>query len=480
MNKGKLKTFILVFLFISSILLTQQLFVDFSYNYLPSFRQGEDINGNNDLVSNIFLPEKFLINYSEKNHTIIYHDEYHLWSHSQKVLKDVFKINNIKAEKISMDEFLKYKALKSIDIQFSQEIPLYILAKTLNTYIESSIHSEINVIDNIFIFLGEDNFIVLSNKDKNIKLNNIDVNTSKIRDIVDNIKDSDYIRYYPGNILLGTKKGVYAPIEIKDEFDSIRVKNKINIDNTREIQKIAEKFLNIDSDYIRKIEENNDAMIFMYSDKGLVIYPNGLLEYYNKLQKNITERDLYSSLLTAVDFIKQKNRCTNDIYLEYIEEIERDNNKGYKFGFNYKIQGKTVYFNNKILNNTDTRMNSSIEIEVFNEYIGTYREYLREVQSYKMQDIKKSKPLLVPQQVIEKNFSYIKNNFINEKILNTKKLNGKVIKYDMLSSIKNISIGYYDSCQNRNGDKLIMVWVIEIGEKTYIFDMNNGNIVDSI
>jgi len=130
MNRERLKSIVLVSLFILSIFLTQKVFIEIPYDLTLAFGKSETIKKTNYIVSDIFSPERYLINYSKDNHTVLYSDKsYPIWNESKRIIKKVFDNDKPIFEKISYDEFSEYNSAKSIMIQFPEPIQSKVFAR---------------------------------------------------------------------------------------------------------------------------------------------------------------------------------------------------------------------------------------------------------------------------------------------------------------------------------------------------------------
>lgn len=470
MNRERLKTYVLVTLLILSIFLTQQLLIEIPNNLIPSFGQKAEDPQNIYILSDIISPEKYIINYSEDDHTVLYSsNKYKIWPEVKTVLKNTFEKKDIAFIEITDEEFNEYKLQKSTNLCFPLKIPTHIFAKMLELYNIDSLYSEIKQIDNLHIYLGAEPYIVFSDGEKHTKVDNIKSDIEGILREVNRIKSDGYVNYYPGN-LLAPNKDVYTPLEIQKDFHNIYVENDISIKDSQKIKNLTEGFFNKKIDYIRKVVENNGTNIYIYDQKGLVITENGVIEYFDVIKEPVFERDLYTSLTTTVNFISENDIWPSDAYLSSIEEIESKDkeNKGYKLKFSYRTNGRSVILNKSIVQ-------SPIEIEVFNEYIKTYKRYLRD-ETIKTLKISTENTWQI-QDVIRKNLSTFKDRYIKEKGLNFGDIEDDKLKNEVLASINDIQLAYYDTCEENKEEKLIPVWVIDIGQITYVIDNSNGDII---
>ncbi|WP_352404664.1 YycH family regulatory protein [Sporanaerobacter acetigenes] len=472
MNKEDLKTLFLILLVCISIFLTKKLWIKIPSEMIPVFKIKEGI-GSSYLFSDMLIPDKILLNFSDKNHTLLYSDEkYGLWPGGKMILKKALSEKNYKVSHMKKEEFLKYQNNKSINFYFAEEMNTYILAKALDVKEPNNITERISKVNNIYIYLEKGNpFIIFCNDNTYLKISNLNIQTKVLREILSGIEvGEEYTRYYSIRDTLGSNNDIYIPFEMVNEIPSVFVQNEIRIDNRDEIRMIAEKFFSKNIDYLREIVENNGSTIYIYNQKVLKIHKNGLLEYFSPLDEPVTERNLYISLNTAADFISSHSGPPKEMYLDKIEEIKSDNNLGYKFTFKYRIRGIPLIIG-------DDEVEDFIQIEVFNKYVKAYKRFVRKdmhVPIYK--EAIEQENMLSAFEVIDMNFDLLEERYVEDmgitEDVKIENLNEKIVE-----SIEDISLAYFDPCKKESNEKLIGVWTINIKGRIYVFDVYTGELI---
>ena len=193
---------------------------------------------------------------------------------------------------------------------------------------------------------------------------------------------------------------------------------------------------------------------------------NGTIEYFHALENRITERNLYLSLSTAAEYLSHKVDVQKGMYLAKTEEIEQDDNVGYRLYFRYRVRGIPVILGNK-------EVGEYVTIEVFNDHIRSYKYYARKDMN-KMSNITVGEDkMLVALDVIDKNYDYFASIYLRNNNIDAGELTSNII----LSSIEDITLAYYDPCLKEQDEKLIPVWAIKFNGITYAFDAYNGILV---
>lgn len=469
MQRERAKAFLLVSLVLISIFLTQQLWVQFPFTLIPSFSEDKDKSiGYNYILSDVISPEKYLINFGG-NYTILYSGErYNLWLKTRSYLKEIFQNEDLSYKEIEEGEIIKNDVKKSINLFFAEDIPIYMLVKVLNCKPSSSIYNSIKDVRSIYIYLGRNPYVVLSNETNHIKIYNVKVDTSILINTLDDIERENVLKYYSIR-MWGIDKDVYIPINTSSlnyVIPYVYVNNEMNTESYLSMEFVAKSFFEEDLEYVRKIVETDGSVIFLYGQKGLKISKNGLIEYFDTLDENVTERNLFISLNKAVDFITNHLGWPEEAYLSSVEEIEYKGNKGYRFKFTYRVNNLTIYADK-------SKFNSPIEIEVFNKKIKNYKRYIRTVSRIEYKKNSKEK-VLPPEKVIETNLSMIKADIARKNNLKIEEIDN----FTILSLINDIKLGYFDYCDKKYKQKLIGVWVIDVDGITYIFDMHDGKFVN--
>lgn len=472
MKREKIKTLLLVFLFVISIFLTQQLWIEFPYEALSSLVDSSQLTKVELSASNIISPEKFLINFSESKRTLLYSDNNHfLWPKGKDILKEGLKNEDMSVVKITDEEYENEKKRKSITYIFPQNTYTYALAKGLDVKISQKIHGVINKVDDISIYLGRDPYIIINSDDNYFKITGTQTDYFELRNTIDSIEGEGYTRYYTIKESIGIDSDIFMSLSLDIQLPYVYVDREINTKDEDALDKIAENILDKDIDYIRKFVENNGSIIYMHDQKTLKIYNNGLLEYFDIINEPITKRDPYLSLDTAIKFVFKCHDKAKDIRLSNIEEIVKEGNKGYRILFTQTINGFPVV-------GLGGELSNFIEVEVFNEYVKSSKMYIRDEKSLVKGDIGDNKPMLASYDILNKNINLIQENYIkNREVDITKAGERERLREEVLTAIDDIYLAYYDPALKDNREMILPVWVIKIGNLSYLFDAYSGQMI---
>lgn len=483
MNMEKFKTILLIGLIFLSIFLANQIWIEIPDTFSSPLTSRLQKKEDNYILSDVVRPEKYVVNLSEEIHTIIYRDaKFRLWEKGRYLLNDTFKDDKLSIEKIKDKDLNEYRNSKSIDYYFSEDIHINILSKMIDNKIPNNVLDDISYFNNIHINLGKEPFVIFSNNDNYYKISNIKINTDDIRKSISTIEDSighsegRYTIYAPISYLFPIDNNIYLPADLKENLPNIELEKEILLvgEDGRSTEKIAVGFFQRNLDYVKKIVENNNrSIIYIYNEEILKIYNDGKIEYFNSLNDTVSYRQLNTSLNTAIDFISNHMGWPEGVYLEGIEHVKWQGSKGYKFRFSYKV-GNTK----TILNNRDNSLETPIEIEVYNEQVRSYKRYVHNLDTIDYEPLPKDKKMLSPINIlqIEENYRPIQNRYIVSKGIDPEDIED--FQREILLSINDIYLAYYnDSINSFDKDKLIPVWVINIDNKSYVFDAYTGELV---
>lgn len=423
------------------------------------------------VLSDMIAPNKYLLNFSESNHTTLYEDsKYGMWSKSRDNLIEALSSEDIEISEITNDEYLSYHDVKSVIFYFSDDTNTYILTRAWDIKNPNSIVDIMPNIDSIYIYLGSSSpFFIFSHGEKHLVANASGIDTSLLKEEIDEIiAEEEHINYHSIKEF-GVKSNIFIPLEIDYSLPEIYVANDLFSYTNKEKEQLAEKFIENDIAYIRQIVEGNGSTIYVYNQQVLKLNTNGTIEYFQALENTVTERNLFLSLSTAADFLSHKADVEKGMYLAGTQEIKQDGNQGYRLYFRYRVRGIPVILGNK-------EVGEYVTIEVFNDHVRSYKYYPRRDMNKIPNRIIEEEKMLAAYDVIDKNYDYFAqiylrdNNLVEEEVT----LN---ITNDVLASIEDITLAYFDPCLMEQDEKLIPVWAIRYNGTTYAFNAYNAILV---
>ena len=472
MAKERFKTFLLLSLVCINIFLTRRLWIKMPYEILPFF-QKEEVLSANYLFTDMIKPDRYLLNFDEKSHTIFHNDDNNnLWTSTRSSLRDILSSGNIKTGILSNEEFLTYDDKRSIVFYFPEKFNTYILARSLDVTKPNNITEKISKVDSIYFYLGRENpYVVFSNGDQHLKVYDLHMDVENIKKKLKQIEEGkNYTFYYSMKDSLGIDNHIYIPYKMTKTMPKVFVENELDINDIDNVRNIAKVFFDKSIDYIREIIENNGSILYVYNQKVLKINNNGLLEFFNPLESTIKERNLYLSLNTASEFLSNHMGVPKDMYLSKVDEIEVEQNLGYRLTFRYRIRGIPVLLSND-------KIEDFIQMDVFNNHVRNYKRFIRKDMNIEANNMTEVSPMLSAFDIINMNYDLLEKRYIEDNNISYIDIDKYHLAEEVLSSIENISLAYLDSCLKDKDEELIGVWMIMIKNRTYAFDVYNGNLV---
>ncbi len=489
MRREKIKSVLLVSLFLVSLTLTQRLWFYLPFGGVISIANNADLQEIDIDVTDILSPQSFFISFGGGNHTVFFSEPYEVWNISTppEAKKEVSIWNTVKPiledylrdefiyEEITLEEWEKINEFKSVRMNFAASLPGDSLINVLSGGVReiSEIHDSINTIL-IPATDGDQRNIYFGNYEENRyhKLTGSIVSPEVrglIANIEKNVDDRGYMYYVTlEDIFPNVNNDVLAPLFDETIIPSYSARNQIDVSDNANVTSIANQFFGSGFDFVKKITEIDGTYIYMYGygEKALKINKKGILEYMEKNDKEKTtpELDFLDSLKYAVKFVEEKidwpvNR--ENAYLSGYEEIEVEGEKGYRFSFNYRLNGLPVFV-------PDIGEDEGIIVDVVGKQVTYYRRVVKRYGK-KLDDEKDSeKRILSIVEVLRKHSDMIKGYYIkfSEIELDQAKIDG--LKTEEL--IDEIGLAYYSD----RDDILKPVWEITVGNIVYYFDLYTG------
>ncbi|SKC88433.1 hypothetical protein [Maledivibacter halophilus] len=500
MKFEKIKSVLLLSLFIVSLILTQRLWFYFPFGGVISIADDMNLEEFDIDVTEILSPQDFIISFGGGDYTVFYSEPYEVWNitkpisnnsydkndvwiwkTTKEVLRDYLK-SDYEVHQIDYDKWQKINRFKSIRLNFACEIPGNILIDAILD--ESGNASKIKEkIDTILIpaIEGGSNNIYLGNHENDfyIELKG-NFKDNRVRELVDNIEkifeDKGYINYITLNRHSQVDNDTLIPVfgTSRETIPFYNVKNEIDVTDKASVISQANQFFSSSFDFVKEINEIDGSIIYMYGygEKTLKINKNGELVYEEKVdnKKASYELDFIDSLKYAVKFVEEKGRWPinrENAYLSDYKLIEKNNKKGYEFSFNYRLKGLPVFI-------PDIAKDKAIVVRVIGSQITYYKKMVKSPPQNFNKEVKsilsvfdegQEKKMLDFSDVLRMYGYMIKNTYIMENELEEEKIQD----LETEELIERIGLVYY-SYQ----DKLVPAWEVTIDDIVYYFDLYTG------
>lgn len=287
--------------------------------------------------------------------------------------------------------------MKAIEANFDQGLDVELMNKSI--FLNESSISGIGNIHEILIPLVDDKSIYfLNNKQKVYKLG---LDKVKHIDLVDKLERKEYTEYFTVDRLFTINNNTLIPIKLDGiSYDNISSKNIIDVKDDKLVQKIGENILGNKYDFTNRIVEKNgnNTFIYGYGEKTLRIYNDGYIEFLNEdiEDKNIS---LDQSLNISLDFLANQNINIDNLSLYSVRQTPINNINSYEFNFYYKVNNLKLKIDNVF---------DPIQIKIVGEDVYSYKGALKEID--RVEDDNKDKNIIPPDQILNMNFSLLKQD----------------------------------------------------------------------
>ncbi|MDD2494346.1 MAG: hypothetical protein PHE29_04060 [Tissierellia bacterium] len=406
-------------------------------------------------IWNVVKPLKSIIKYKD-NYTVLYTDEYNFWNKTVSILTEGLK--SYSEGNISYTDSVVFPT-QYLKLDFPTNMPIKIFTKHMGINNESLVDN-INNIKNIIIDLDKRNTIYIYNGVDTYKFENDTINTESINTTIENLDFNKHTKYSIDEKIGEDKINIPLPLE-EYALNPVFVQSELDVFDTEEINKIAKNYFKNNYEYVRKSVELNGNRVYMYrTEKVLKIQAEGLLDFYNSMIDLEKSQDVYDSLMSALVFIEDFLGFPKDGYLSNIEIIQYEGTYGYRFTFSYKILNRPIMF-------SKVRENAALEIDVIGDGVVSYKRFIRNIDESQRDEMKDIQ-VLPAIEVINKN---LQNEETSQEEL-------KPLKKEMIKDISNVYLGYFDLSRISKEQVLRVVWVVEIGNRSYIFNAIRGSLIE--
>ncbi|GAU76379.1 YycH protein [Fusibacter sp. 3D3] len=308
--------------------------------------------------------------------------------------------------------------------------------------------------------------------------------THDIPALIESIKSREYIEYRKVSDRFSLESTVsenenymnYTLIPYQYDYlvPNLQVQTEVNLDSAQfddQIRTIAKAVFGNRFDFIKRLEDINGSVIFMYGygDKALTVTPEGVVSYNQKYSVNEKTRiSVAKALSLACGNLEQFGILPSGVNLiKYRSELE-SGIVVQTFSFNYKLGNYEVVPQNSLDADIKVVVKGDQVIYItknVKSYIGD--AILERALDYdKMYDIDEC----ITSNFLEVSIYYLQDNNIYDASMNS-------IQYyfSIRSAISSIEMNYYQLDETH----MVPVWAVNISGRTYIFDAYTGNIMTS-
>lgn len=459
---NKLKSVFLFLMVILSIYLSSQVWLqlpDFlSFNKDSSSENLDNGENIDEKVWELVRPHKYIMKDDNKFIELHLENENLLWESALKSLEATLKYFPESQYTLLAGEFLPSEY---IIMEFENKLPADIFLGKFNVN-KNNIKTRLHYFEKITFGLNEPNSIYLFTGDSTVKVKGSKIDNTEIYKYLNALKESEYLSYKE-NIEIDE---IIVPVPIPDistALNPVFVKTEFDVKDKKIVEAIAKDYFKNTFDYVRRTEDIEGDIRYVYKNqKELKISPEGLLDFSDPNIDIENTSNVYSGFLYAIKFASSFLNFHVDMYLSEVQSIQHEGNFGYNYIFTYRIKNKPIIF-------SKIRENAALEVKVIGNNVVSYKRLIRDIDTEHDDEMKEEKiksfEEILKQQVI------VNETEQEENVL-------RIIDKSMIKEIENVYLAYYDISRNPKVQQLIVAWVVEIKDETYVLNALTGKLLE--
>jgi hypothetical protein len=343
-----IKSSIIVVLMISTILLLYFFWGKLSLEdiKLPTSQNNYEIMDVKDLL----VPSQIIISLGEDSYKLA---EISKWDEMAQALDEFMQSDPLLVEEITKEQYNKVMNDSSIRAKFDYQMSLneFCAASEIKT---SPSYDGIETMSEIgYGRISEESLLIYDSK----KTKYFRIIFSNSANLLGSLLDSQLEEDSPVYFTLGKYLGgnvsneTIIPITFQTNLNKFDYNREIYSKKNDDVSTLAQSYFGKNFDFIRKIEEGNGTVIYMYGygQKVLIVNTNGIVEYKEESIGINNEVGYLDSLKTALNFILTHGGfegSTGSKYKPFLKnvEISMDGNGKYTFTFGLEVNGNRVYY----------------------------------------------------------------------------------------------------------------------------------------
>lgn len=480
MNKEKLKSLLLVFLIMTSVMLTQRVWFRSPLELLQTeasyFEVSETLLA--ETKESVLRPERLVLGFgggvNNSHHTHLDHlNMKPYWDHSKAVLSTYFN-QDPEIQVVSYEDYLQGFSGRNMELYFGEGVPSVFFAALVGS-MDNVVTQNLQMIQKILIPVRSPDSIYMVDEEGiyyqlSLEEDAIDENWPDLLSLLDRKQPGSYVKYYPLFSYVGND--VLLPLSYEENLPRIFVESEVDTSHENRLHQRVRTFFDENFDFVKIIRETTGSHIYMYGygQQEVRVSKQGRIEYTAETG-NESGTNINRAFKTALEFVLRNHGFPEGAYLKNVTPIEQDGNRGFSFAFGYSMQGVSV---------EQKRMASTnpIEIHVYGDLVKRYQSMTR--QAMGMPEVRPEEGIISPHRLIENHFNMLLEDLRQstsgdqeereEDEVVLEELEGD----ELLRRIEDIRLIYLDREEVHRRQMLIPAWRIQIDEKIYYFDAHEG------
>ncbi len=473
------KSILIVVLFMTTILLFYFLWKDISFGgiKLPMDFLGQNTTEKMPIAEEVIVPESISVNFGGDLYTKITLNTSEYWLSFSNEFSKFGENENITISEITKAQYDKATSFRSMELNFNYWLPFIDSCNAFNIKTQTN-YSAIEAISKITYSLASPESILIYDG-KNNKYYRLAAPTdvTKIKDLILNIESVEQDKYYQLGSYLGIDNSTLMPVATTSQMNKVEYNKELYASNAETLQSFAESFFGKGFDFVRKITENDNTIIYMYGygEKILILNTNGKFEYKEEFSNtDYQDASYFDSLDLAISFISAHGGWStmngNEFTTRLVStsQILETGKKGYEFVFQANLIGQPISYEGSPY---------SLIVTIIGNQITSYQRDVLEIDQSELDRLSngENNSTIPPIEIISKEYLYISEILSKEGDTVIVDTSDEQFEYTALK-INNISTGYFKSAQDNETEfkQLIPAWVIQVNKINIYFDLYSG------
>lgn len=477
MKAEKIKSAVLVFLFVFCIFLTGELIVGLSISQSKLATKPKVLRSAYE-IKKIFNPQSYIVSFGGGIYTKNAYDEnVNLWKEAQKNLTEAFLQIKTSSPLSSLDQ--EKWEVRSRDRGAYFRLPFSVSLRELISFLDMEIlvnQPKVSIDGILFSTSCRECIYFADEKNQLYYQMKVPIWTENLLEIIDRIENKEIVEYRRIEDLFGLDKQkntraektmqLFPVTSMKIGFVNVTPEFRVDSEYETVLKSYANKAFGQNFNFVKKMKDVDGSVIYIYgyANKALRLGADGSIEYTQRLdhKQRGTEQSLKSALKLALTYIDQYGGIPESLYLaNYEKKTDQWDNVVYVFDFDYRMRQVPVIYDRNYREH-------GIHVEIVGEQA---IQISRKVYRFKNQFSLDVWPrALTVNEVLDKNSRRIQDDYLSE-LGDQENFSTSALWLKILSNISHVGIGYY---LEKDDIYLHPVWQIQIGKSRYRFRLYDG------
>src|SRR5665647_52124 len=399
-----IKSVLLVVLIISTILLLYFFWGDISLEdfKLPDSQENDQTMDVKDLI----VPSQMIISLGEDSYKLAAKDK---WSEMAQGLDEFMQSDTLIVEEITKEQYETVMKISSIRAKFNYQLSLSEFCSVYGIKTTPSFNNIGTVSELGYGTISKESLLIYDSKKQKYYRIIITNEAKRLEHLLASLIEEDSPVYYTIGKYLGGEvtNRIFIPITLQTNLHDFEYNRETFSKQNETVSTIAQSYFGKTFDFIRKIEEGNGTVIYMYGygQKVLIVNTNGVIEYKEESTGTNSEVGYLESLKTALNFIGAHGAFKGSNGSEYVPYLKNvginlNGKRGYRFTFGLEVNGHRIYYQDR----------DPIIVEITENQVTYFNRDLSEYNNVMVEEKKDEyKEAYSAINMLAENYSYFKN-----------------------------------------------------------------------